>query len=95
VAKEAAQCFELPELPQVIFYAMLLNDVERLGILHGQTLRIIKSALTKLRWSTFEVWVWHNGDRILEVRFREEVEQKEESSYAKGAASPSDDDKHE
>ncbi|KAJ8444806.1 hypothetical protein Cgig2_014995 [Carnegiea gigantea] len=42
VAEEFAQCFELPELPQVIFYAILLKEAERLGVLHGRTLRIIK-----------------------------------------------------
>ena len=42
VAEEVAWRFELPELPQVITYAMLLNEVVRLGVLHGQTLRVIK-----------------------------------------------------
>jgi len=69
VAEEAAGHFELPELPQVIFYVMILNEVERLGVLHGRTLRIMESALTELRWSTFESWVWLNGDRIFEARF--------------------------
>ena len=49
VAEEAAQCFQLPELPQVMFYAMLLSEAERLGVLHGRTLRITESALTELR----------------------------------------------
>ena len=35
MAEEGAQCFELPELPQVIFHAMLLSKAERLGVLHG------------------------------------------------------------
>jgi len=34
VAEETARRFELPELPWVIFYAMLLNETERLGVLH-------------------------------------------------------------
>ena len=63
------QRFELPELPQVIFYATLLNKAERLGVLPGRTLCIMESGLIELRWSTFEVWVWQNGDRILEARF--------------------------
>jgi len=67
VAEEAAQRFELPELPQVIFYVMLLNEAERLGVLHGWTLCIMESALTELRWNTFEAWVWQNKDRILEA----------------------------
>ncbi|KAJ8436467.1 hypothetical protein Cgig2_000452 [Carnegiea gigantea] len=88
VAEEATQCFELPELPQVIFYAMLLNEAERLGVVHGRMLCIMESALTELRLSTFKAW-------ILEARFCEEAEQKKESSNTKGAASPSDNDKQE
>jgi len=63
VAKETAQRFEL----SVIFYAMLLNEVERLGVLYRRTLRIIESTLTELHWSTFELWVRLNGDRIFEA----------------------------
>jgi len=58
---------------------MLLNEAERLGVLYGRTLRIMESAITKLRWSTFESWVWLNGDRIFVARFREKVEREEES----------------
>ena len=58
VAEKAAQCFQLSELPQVIFYAILLREAKRLGALHGRTLYIMESALTELRWSTFETWVW-------------------------------------
>ncbi|KAJ8439392.1 LOW QUALITY PROTEIN: hypothetical protein Cgig2_021806 [Carnegiea gigantea] len=58
VAMEAAERFELPELPQVIFYAMLLSKAVRLGVLHGRTLRPMEAALTELRWSAFELWVW-------------------------------------
>lgn len=34
-AEEATRYFRLPELPQVIFYVMLLNEVARLGMLCG------------------------------------------------------------
>ncbi|KAJ8440417.1 hypothetical protein Cgig2_017650 [Carnegiea gigantea] len=93
VAEEAAQRFELSELPQVIFYAILLNEAERLGVLHGRTLRIMESALTELRWNTFEAWVWQNGDRIFKARFWEKAGHEEESSDAEEATSPSGDDK--
>ncbi|KAJ8442188.1 hypothetical protein Cgig2_005128 [Carnegiea gigantea] len=39
VAEQAAEYYGLPELPQVIFYAMLINEAERLGVLQGQRLR--------------------------------------------------------
>ncbi|KAJ8447165.1 hypothetical protein Cgig2_022894 [Carnegiea gigantea] len=93
VVEDAAQRFKLPKLPQVIFYAMLLNEAERLGVLHGRTLRRMESALIELRWSTFEAWMWQNGDWIFEARFREKAEYEEESLDTEGAASPSGDDK--
>ncbi|KAJ8441277.1 LOW QUALITY PROTEIN: hypothetical protein Cgig2_013692 [Carnegiea gigantea] len=100
VAEEAAEDYELPELPQVIFYVMLLNEAERLV-----------SAVTKLRWSTFELWVWLYGERIFEARFQmkvtpeeslgaglqeesSEVEPEGEGSACEGATSPSTDEKH-
>ncbi|KAJ8425534.1 hypothetical protein Cgig2_021339 [Carnegiea gigantea] len=49
---------------------MLLNEAERLGVLQGQTLQSFESALTELRWSAFESWIWLFGDRIYEARFR-------------------------
>jgi len=70
VAEEATECYEFPELPWVILYAMLLNKAERLGVLQGQALRSLESALTKPRWSAFESWIWLFSDRIYEARFR-------------------------
>ncbi|KAJ8437776.1 hypothetical protein Cgig2_024080 [Carnegiea gigantea] len=42
----------------------------------------MESALTELCWSTFESWVWLNGDRIFEARFQAKAEQKKESPEA-------------
>ncbi|KAJ8446987.1 hypothetical protein Cgig2_006615 [Carnegiea gigantea] len=84
MAEEAAQSSNSCNCP---------NEAERLGVLHGRTLHRMGSALTKLRWSTFESWVWLNGDRILEARFREEAEQEDKCSDVEGAASCLDDGK--
>jgi len=73
VTEEAAEYYELPELPQVIFYAMLLNEVERFGVLQGRPLQSLESALIELHWSTFKSWVWLYGDRIFEARFHPKV----------------------
>ncbi|KAJ8442131.1 LOW QUALITY PROTEIN: hypothetical protein Cgig2_011321 [Carnegiea gigantea] len=54
VEEEAAEDYELPDLSQVIFYAMLLNEAERLGVLHGRALRTLESAFTELRWTRFQ-----------------------------------------
>ncbi|KAJ8426225.1 hypothetical protein Cgig2_003850 [Carnegiea gigantea] len=52
--EEAGEYYELPKLPEVIFYVMLLNEAERIGVMQGQTLRSLESALTELCWSAFE-----------------------------------------
>ncbi|KAJ8438046.1 hypothetical protein Cgig2_014175 [Carnegiea gigantea] len=70
MAEEAAEDYEIPALSQVIFYAILQNEAERLGVLHRRALRTLKSVLTKLRWNTFKSWVWLYGDCIFEAWFR-------------------------
>ncbi|KAJ8431112.1 hypothetical protein Cgig2_015680 [Carnegiea gigantea] len=85
VAEEVAQRFELPELPPVIFYRMLLNEAERLGVLYGQMLRE-----ESLRSRQEEEGL--GAEREEEGL---EAEREEESSATKGAASPLDDDKPE
>ncbi|KAJ8430629.1 LOW QUALITY PROTEIN: hypothetical protein Cgig2_008309 [Carnegiea gigantea] len=77
VAEEAVEYYEFPELPQVIFYVMPLNEAKRLGVLQGQALRSLELALIKLRWSSFESWVWLYHDRIFEARFRPKVGSRE------------------
>ena len=79
VAEEAVEDYELPELPQVVFYAMLLNDAERLVVLHGRALRTLESALTELRWSIFELWVWLYSDQIFVARFQTKYAPEESS----------------
>ncbi|KAJ8435821.1 hypothetical protein Cgig2_017116 [Carnegiea gigantea] len=54
VAEEAAEHFELLKLPQLIFYTMLLNEAERLEVLHRRALQTLESALTELHWNAFE-----------------------------------------
>ncbi|KAJ8421606.1 hypothetical protein Cgig2_025735 [Carnegiea gigantea] len=79
VDEKAVEYYELSELPHVIFYAMLLNEAERLAVLQGQALRSLDSALMELRWSTFKLWIWLYGDRIFETRFRPKVGSGESS----------------
>ncbi|KAJ8427295.1 hypothetical protein Cgig2_002207 [Carnegiea gigantea] len=62
MAEQAAEYYELPELPQVIFYAMLLNEAKNLGVLQGPRLRSWEGA--------FESWIWLFGVRLYEARFR-------------------------
>ncbi|KAJ8445935.1 LOW QUALITY PROTEIN: hypothetical protein Cgig2_009864 [Carnegiea gigantea] len=67
----AAEHYELPELPHVIFYAMLLNEVEKLGVPHGPRLRSVEVALTKLHWGAFESWICLFGDQVYKARFHQ------------------------
>ncbi|KAJ8419343.1 hypothetical protein Cgig2_003520 [Carnegiea gigantea] len=69
MAEQAAEYYELPELLQVIFYAMLLNEAEKLGVLHGPRLRSLEMTLTELCWGAFESWIWLFSDRVYEARF--------------------------
>ncbi|KAJ8429884.1 hypothetical protein Cgig2_014164 [Carnegiea gigantea] len=67
MAEEVAEAYELPELPQVIFYVILLNEAERLGILQGRVLRML---------STFESCVWLYGDRISKLGSRQRLNRR-------------------
>jgi len=46
--KETTRDFEVAEVPQVVFVAMLLNDAVKLSILHGWMTGMMESALTEL-----------------------------------------------
>ena len=54
-AEGTAADFELPEMVQAIFYAMLLNEAIELSVVRGFIVEGLKSALMGLRWSSFEV----------------------------------------
>ncbi|KAJ8426729.1 hypothetical protein Cgig2_011550 [Carnegiea gigantea] len=79
-AKEAAQDFLLPEIPQVTFCAMLLNDAVRLGVLSRGMIEILELDLVELRWSTFEEWLWCSRGNILRASRSEPDSDREESS---------------
>ncbi|KAJ8445655.1 hypothetical protein Cgig2_009056 [Carnegiea gigantea] len=86
-AEQAAAHYELPELPQAIFYAMLLNEAGKLGVLHGPRLRSLEVALTELRWGASESWIWLFGDRVYEVgSARRAVRTKAQGPVVKGRA---------
>ena len=54
-AEGVAPDFELPEMVQATFYALLLNEAVELGVVHGFMAEGLSSALVGLRWSSFEV----------------------------------------
>ncbi|KAJ8439002.1 hypothetical protein Cgig2_012998 [Carnegiea gigantea] len=64
-AKVTALDFLLPEIVQVVFYTMVINDALELGVLSRDLAELLKSALVDLQWSTFEVWLRRNRDNLL------------------------------
>jgi len=54
-AKGTAVDFELPEMVQATFYAMLLNEAIELGVASGFMDESMKSAMVGLGWSNFKV----------------------------------------
>ncbi|KAJ8425728.1 hypothetical protein Cgig2_001027 [Carnegiea gigantea] len=100
-AEGAAADFELPEIVQVTFYAMLLNEVVELGVAYDFTAKSLKSSLVGLRWSTFEVWMGC-VDHVLraaqlqrpadEVEIRGPLDGQEEGSGSNSLPAPSGDE---
>ena len=67
-AEEAAQDFPLPEIIQVVFYAIVLNDDLELRVLSRDLAEMPKSTFIGLRWSTFKVSMRRHRDNILRGR---------------------------
>ena len=100
-AESVATKFELPEIVQATFYAMLLNDTIELGANHEFTGDEMKSSLIGLSWSTFEVWM-HCMDDVLraaqlnrpadEVPVSNSEDGQGEDSKSDGPPAPSSDE---
>jgi len=54
-AQEATYNFLLPEIVEVVFYGMVLNDAKEPGVVSGGVADMLESTLIALQWSTFEV----------------------------------------
>ena len=70
-AEGATLDFELPRIVQAIFYAMLLNDVIELGVVHGFIANDLKSILIGLRWTFFEAWMSCTSHELMEAQLRQ------------------------
>ncbi|KAJ8433463.1 hypothetical protein Cgig2_014504 [Carnegiea gigantea] len=70
-AEATAAELELPEIVQATFYAMLLNEMLELSIVHEYTAERMKSSLVGLRWSTFEVWIRLSSVLFTSTQLRE------------------------
>ncbi|KAJ8431066.1 hypothetical protein Cgig2_017062 [Carnegiea gigantea] len=72
-AEGATTNFELPEMVQVTFYAMLLNEAVKLGVASGFMAQGLKSALVGLRWLSFEVWMGYVDHKLREAQLRRQA----------------------
>ncbi|KAJ8446957.1 hypothetical protein Cgig2_006585 [Carnegiea gigantea] len=54
---EGEQDSNIPEMVQVIFYAMVVNEVMELGIAWRITARRLMCTLQQLHWDPFELWL--------------------------------------
>ncbi|KAJ8420506.1 hypothetical protein Cgig2_015270 [Carnegiea gigantea] len=97
-AEGAAADFELPEIVQATFYAMLLNEAVELGVVYDFTVESMKPSLIGLRWLTFKVWMGC-VDHVLraaqlqrpadEVDVHGSLNGREEGSRSNGSSAPS------
>ncbi|KAJ8441270.1 hypothetical protein Cgig2_013685 [Carnegiea gigantea] len=66
-AEEAACDFRIPGMVQAIFYTMVVNDAWELDVLSKDLAEDLKSTLVGLRWCTFEAWLQHNKNSLLQA----------------------------
>ncbi|KAJ8422873.1 hypothetical protein Cgig2_013746 [Carnegiea gigantea] len=100
-AERAVLDFELPEMVQATFYAMLLNDAIELGIVSDFLADNLKSTLERLRWTSFEAWLGRTRGDLREAQLRQRTLPSEahgsigdqaESSRSIGPSPPSSDE---
>ncbi|KAJ8438793.1 hypothetical protein Cgig2_023827 [Carnegiea gigantea] len=63
-AERAAAHFELPEMVQVAFYIILLNEAVELGLSRRLTMDCVMWAMRKLDWGPVEAWLGDNDRRL-------------------------------
>ncbi|KAJ8421108.1 LOW QUALITY PROTEIN: hypothetical protein Cgig2_009237 [Carnegiea gigantea] len=57
MAEEATQDFRIPEMTQVVFYAIVVSEDLELGIVNRDLAEHLKSSLEDLRWYMCEAWL--------------------------------------
>jgi len=64
VAMRYAQDSNTPKMLQIIFYAMVIDDVTELDISHRLTMDFMIWAMQKLNWGPVEAWLGDNDRRL-------------------------------
>ncbi|KAJ8444872.1 hypothetical protein Cgig2_029803 [Carnegiea gigantea] len=83
-AERAALDFELPEMAQATFYAMLLNDAIELGLVSGFLTDDLKATLEELRWTSLEAWLSRTRGDLREASHVARAEWLTESERSRG-----------
>ncbi|KAJ8438074.1 LOW QUALITY PROTEIN: hypothetical protein Cgig2_025479 [Carnegiea gigantea] len=65
--------FELPEIVQATFYAMLLNDAVELGIVSGFMAIDLKATPEGFQSTSFESWLHVNRRGLLQAQLRQQT----------------------
>ena len=60
-----AHGIKIPETMQLVFYASVLQEVIRFGIVSPLVAQDLDEALERFRWESFEIWLDINGDRLV------------------------------
>jgi len=83
-AERAALDFEVPEMIQATFYAILLNDAAELGIVSGPTAVDLKLTLEALRWACFTAWLGRNKCGLTEAHLLQRTPPEEARGLVDG-----------
>jgi len=65
--EEAVRDFDILEIVQATFYAILVNDDMELSVVSRDMAEDFKSTRKGLRWTTFEFWLSVNKHALLET----------------------------
>ncbi|KAJ8433058.1 LOW QUALITY PROTEIN: hypothetical protein Cgig2_020625 [Carnegiea gigantea] len=68
VARRYAHGSHIPEMVQVIFYAMVIDDAAELGLFHRLTMDVVMWAMRKLDWGPMETWLRDKDQRLLRAQ---------------------------
>ena len=67
-AEQVAPDFGLPKMVYATFFAMLLNDVVRLGLVGRFITASVKASPEGLQWSSFESWMLRSKHDFLQAQ---------------------------
>ena len=55
----------IPEMVQIVFYTMVIDDAAKLGLLRRLTMDCVMWAMRKLDWGPVEAWLKDSDQRLI------------------------------